>query len=85
MLKEKISQMVDQVIYHPVNRGKGAFFGVEPEITAKLEWGVDLRGAHFLQRSDLCRRQKVNWKDGVRASYAIMKYNLQRRHGIEPR
>ena len=40
MLKEKISQMVDQVIYHPVNRGKGAFFGVEPEITAKLEWGV---------------------------------------------
>jgi hypothetical protein len=29
--------------------------------------------------------KKVNWKDGVRASYAIMKYNLQRRHGIEPR
>ena len=24
VLKEKISQMVDQVIYHPVNRGKGA-------------------------------------------------------------
>ena len=58
MLKEKIPQMADQVIYHPVNRGKRAFFGVEPEITAKLEWGVDLRGAHFLQRSDLCRRQK---------------------------
>src|SRR5713226_4132430 len=24
VLKEKISQMVDRIIYHPVNRGKGA-------------------------------------------------------------
>jgi len=29
--------------------------------------------------------KRVNWKDGVRASYAIMKYNLQRGDGVEPR
>ena len=25
LLKERLSQVVDQIIYHPVNRGKGAF------------------------------------------------------------
>jgi glycosyltransferase involved in cell wall biosynthesis len=184
MLKEKISQMVDQVIYHPVNRGKGAAlrsgfaaangdiilvqdadleyspedypvlleplmsgkadavfgsrfmggrphrvlffwhmagnkfltllsnmftnlnltdmetgykafkasviksirieedrFGVEPEIIAKLartgcriyEVGISYSGRTYAEG------KKINWKDGVRAIYAIVKYNLQRR------
>jgi len=183
VLKEKISQMVDQVIYHPVNRGKGAAlrsgfaaangdiilvqdadleyspedypvlleplmsgkadavfssrfmggrphrvlffwhmagnkfltllsnmftnlnltdmetgykafkasviksirieedrFGVEPEIVAKLarsgcriyEVGISYNGRKYSEG------KKVNWKDGIRAAYAIMKYNLQR-------
>ena len=62
-------------------------FGVEPEITAKLarmgcriyEVGISYSGRTYAEG------KKVNWKDGVRAIYAIMKYNLQRRHGIEPR
>jgi len=184
VLKEKISQMVDQVIYHPVNRGKGAAlrsgfaaasgdiilvqdadleyspedypvlleplmsgradavfgsrfmggrphrvlffwhmagnkfltllsnmftnlnltdmetgykafkasviksirieedrFGVEPEIIAKLartgcriyEVGISYSGRTYAEG------KKINWKDGVRAIYAIVKYNLQRR------
>ena len=184
VLKEKISQMVDQVIYHPVNRGKGAAlrsgfaaangdiilvqdadleynpedypvlleplmsgkadavfgsrfmggrphrvlffwhmagnkfltllsnmftnlnltdmetgykafkasviksirieedrFGVEPEIIAKLartdcriyEVGISYSGRTYAEG------KKINWKDGVRAIYAIVKYNLQGR------
>jgi glycosyltransferase involved in cell wall biosynthesis len=183
MLKEKISQMVDQVIYHPVNRGKGAAlrsgfaaasgdiilvqdadleynpddyavlleplisgkadavfgsrfmggrphrvlffwhmvgnkfltllsnmftnlnltdmetgykafrapliksilleedrFGIEPEIVAKLarsgcriyEVGISYNGRNYSEG------KKINWKDGVRATYAIIKYNLER-------
>ena len=183
VLKEKISQMVDQVIYHPVNRGKGAAlrsgfaaasgdlilvqdadleynpddypvlleplmsgkadavfgsrfmggrphrvlffwhmagnkfltllsnmftnlnltdmetgykafkasviksirieedrFGVEPEIIAKLartgcriyEVGISYSGRTYAEG------KKINWKDGVRAIYAIIRYNLER-------
>ena len=183
VLKEKISQMVDQVIYHPVNRGKGAAlrsgfaaasgdlilvqdadleynpddypvlleplmsgkadavfgsrfmggrphrvlffwhmagnkfltllsnmftnlnltdmetgykafkasviksirieedrFGVEPEIIAKLartgcriyEVGISYSGRTYAEG------KKINWKDGMRAIYAIIRYNLER-------
>ena len=58
MLKEKISQMVDQVIYYPVNRGNGAFFGVEPEITAKLEWGVGSTRCAFPTAVGLMQKAK---------------------------
>jgi glycosyltransferase involved in cell wall biosynthesis len=58
-----------------------ARFGVEPEITAKLakkrcriyEVGISYYGRTYLEG------KKVNWKDGVRALYAILKYNLLRR------
>jgi len=53
-------------------------FGVEPEIIAKLartgsriyEVGVSYSGRTYAEG------KKVNWKDGVRAVYAIIKYNL---------
>ena len=56
-------------------------FGVEPEITAKLakkrcriyEVGISYYGRTYVEG------KKVNWKDGVRALYAILKYNLTRR------
>jgi glycosyltransferase involved in cell wall biosynthesis len=56
-------------------------FGVEPEIVAKLarsgcriyEVGISYRGRTYAQG------KKVNWKDGFRAIYAILKYNLGRR------
>jgi glycosyltransferase involved in cell wall biosynthesis len=184
VLKEKVSQMVDQIIYHPVNRGKGAAlrtgfaaatgdilliqdadleynpadypalleplmsgkadavlgsrfmggqphrvlffwhmagnrfltllsnvftnlnltdietgykafkisliksiqieenrFGVESEIIAKLarrncriyEVGISYNGRTYSEG------KKVSWKDGVRAIYTILKYNLRRR------
>jgi len=55
-------------------------FGVEPEIVAKLarsgcriyEVGISYNGRNYSEG------KKVNWKDGIRAAYAIMKYNLQR-------
>ena len=54
-------------------------FGVEPEIVAKLarrgcriyEVGVSYSGRTYREG------KKINWKDGVRAIYAILKYNLQ--------
>jgi len=56
-------------------------FGIEPEIIAKLartgcriyEVGISYSGRTYAEG------KKVNWKDGVRAVYAIFKYNLERR------
>lgn len=53
-------------------------FGFEPEITAKLarqgcriyEVGVSYSGRTYQEG------KKVNWKDGFRAIYAIVRYNL---------
>ena len=55
-------------------------FGFEPEITAKIakrkcriyEVGISYSGRTYEDG------KKINWKDGVRAIYAIVKYNLFR-------
>jgi hypothetical protein len=54
-------------------------FGIEPEIVAKLarlkcrifEVGISYYGRTYAEG------KKIVWKDGVRAVYAIIKYNLQ--------
>ncbi|HAF15273.1 MAG TPA: glycosyl transferase [Blastocatellia bacterium] len=54
-------------------------FGVEPEIIAKLartgcriyEVGISYSGRTYAEG------KKINWTDGVRAIYAILKYNLK--------
>ena len=54
-------------------------FGFEPEITAKLarlgctiyEVGISYHGRTYAQG------KKIDWRDGVRAVYAILKYNLR--------
>ena len=56
-------------------------FAVEPEIVAKLartgcriyEVGISYSGRTYAEG------KKINWKDGVSAIYAILKYNLGRR------
>jgi glycosyltransferase involved in cell wall biosynthesis len=53
-------------------------FGFDPEITAKLsktrcriyEVGISYNGRTYAEG------KKVNWKDGVRAIYAVLRYNL---------
>ena len=53
-------------------------FGFEPEVTARLaragariyEVGISYSGRTYAEG------KKINWKDGVRAIYAILKYNL---------
>lgn len=53
-------------------------FGVEPEITAKVtkmnvrvyEVGISYRGRSYSQG------KKINWKDGLKALYCVVKYNL---------
>jgi len=57
-------------------------FGIEPEITAKVshlkpapriyEVGIGYTGRTYAEG------KKVNWKDGVRAIYCILRYNLFR-------
>jgi len=55
-------------------------FGFEPEITAKIskikcriyEVGISYYGRTYEEG------KKINWKDGVRAFYCILKYNLLR-------
>lgn len=54
-------------------------FGFEPEITAKLarmgcriyEVGISYSGRTYAEGKE------INWRDGVRAIYAIVKYNLK--------
>ena len=56
-------------------------FGFEPEITAKIakigcriyEVGISYSGRTYKEG------KKISWKDGVRALYCILKYNLFRR------
>jgi glycosyltransferase involved in cell wall biosynthesis len=53
-------------------------FGIEPEITAKIakakaviyEVGISYYGRTYAEG------KKINWKDGIRAIYAILKYNI---------
>jgi glycosyltransferase involved in cell wall biosynthesis len=55
-------------------------FGMEPELTAKIskmniriyEVGISYYGRTYQEG------KKINWKDGVRAIYCIIKYNLFR-------
>jgi len=56
-------------------------FGFEPEITAKAaklkcrfcEVGISYHGRTYAEG------KKINWKDGLRAIWCILKYNLVRR------
>jgi len=54
-------------------------FGIEPEITAKISKIKDLRlyevGISYYGRT-YEEGKKIGWKDGVRAIYAIIKFNL---------
>jgi glycosyltransferase involved in cell wall biosynthesis len=54
-------------------------FGFEPEITAKLARIPDIRiyevGISYYGRTYL-EGKKIGWKDGFRAIYCIMKYNI---------
>jgi hypothetical protein len=54
-------------------------FGFEPEVTAKIarvplvriyEVGISYYGRTFAEG------KKINWKDGFRAIYCIIKYNI---------
>jgi glycosyltransferase involved in cell wall biosynthesis len=56
-------------------------FGFEPEITAKVargRWKIYEVGISYYGRT-YAEGKKIGWKDGVRAIYAILKYNLWRR------
>jgi glycosyltransferase involved in cell wall biosynthesis len=54
-------------------------FGFEPEVTAKISRIPEVRiyevGISYYGRS-YADGKKINWRDGVRAIYCILKYNL---------
>jgi glycosyltransferase involved in cell wall biosynthesis len=54
-------------------------FGFEPEVTAKISRLPDIRiyevGISYYGRS-YKEGKKINWRDGLRAIYCILKYNL---------
>ena len=53
-------------------------FGVEPEITARVAQGhyrIFEVGISYYGRT-YAEGKKINWKDGVRALYAILRFNL---------
>ena len=56
-------------------------FGIEPEMTAKIargKWRIYEVGISYYGRT-YEEGKKIGWKDGVRAIYAIGKYNLSGR------
>jgi glycosyltransferase involved in cell wall biosynthesis len=58
-----------------------ARFGFEPEITAKVAaggWRIYEVGIAYHGRT-YAEGKKIGWKDGVRAIWCILKYNLRRR------
>jgi hypothetical protein len=54
-------------------------FGFEPEVTAKISRKDHIRiyevGISYYGRT-YAEGKKINWKDGFRAIYCILKYNL---------
>jgi hypothetical protein len=54
-------------------------FGFEPEITAKLARIPEIRiyevGISYYGRT-YKEGKKINWRDGIRAIFCILKYNL---------
>jgi hypothetical protein len=54
-------------------------FGFEPEVTAKISRITDVRiyevGISYYGRS-YEEGKKIGWKDGFRAIYCILKYNI---------
>ena len=54
-------------------------FGFEPEVTAKISRVPDVRiyevGISYYGRT-YAEGKKINWKDGFRAIYCILKYNI---------
>ena len=54
-------------------------FGFEPEVTAKVSRVKDVRiyevGISYYGRT-YAEGKKINWKDGFRAIYCILKYNI---------
>ena len=55
-------------------------FGIEPEVTAKVakgNWRVYEVGISYSGRT-YDEGKKIGWKDGVRALFCILKYNLFR-------
>ena len=54
-------------------------FGFEPEVTAKISRIPGIRiyevGISYYGRT-YAEGKKINWKDGFRAIYCILKYNL---------
>jgi hypothetical protein len=54
-------------------------FGFEPEVTAKISRVPDIRiyevGISYYGRT-YAEGKKINWKDGVRAIYCILRYGL---------
>ncbi len=56
-------------------------FGFEPEVTAKISKIPDIRiyevGISYYGRT-YAEGKKINWKDGLRAIYCIIKYNLSK-------
>jgi len=54
-------------------------FGFEPEVTAKIARIPDVRiyevGISYYGRT-YAEGKKINWKDGLRALYVVLKYNL---------
>ena len=70
MIKKEIIQSIE------INENR---FGIEPEITAKIskikgvriyEVGISYYGRTYEEG------KKIGWKDGFRAIYCILKYNL---------
>jgi glycosyltransferase involved in cell wall biosynthesis len=57
-------------------------FGFEPEVTARVSRLKDIRiyevGISYYGRT-YAEGKKINWKDGFRAIYCILKYNVWRR------
>ena len=68
--------------FFPESGSRNEVFGIEPEITAKIaalgcriyEVGISYYGRTYEEG------KKIGWKDGVRAIWCILKYNLRSNH-----
>ena len=76
-LKSQPSDWVGQILYHDVNQGKGAALrtGIKADTIVKHQTRVYQVGISYYGRT-YEEGKKIGWRNGVRAIYAIIKYNV---------
>ena len=80
---ETFYKMAKRVVIQPINIKENRL-GIKPEITAKIARGnyrIYEIGISYFGRT-YAEGKKIGWRDGIRATYALIKYDIWKKYKI---